>query len=250
MSIGGEARVQMPNRRDVLALGACATLDLSPGVGRASASAAMPAHASLQTRLFNLKDGAAPQTISDLLLKLRALGESPGIDSLLIGRNFIATPFPSRFEWIYMVQLREPPAHDTSTAYSNFKRLTDTLSSVCRNEAQCDLGSSFPPRFADAAGVKVRHTVMFDFKPDASPEARERNVAAIRTMGTLPMVQKYFVERSSVPASGPNQLEWQVIGDFGSVEDYRAYSQAPVHLAIRRDFRAHTSRVAFLDVAL
>jgi hypothetical protein len=45
-------------------------------------------------------------------------------------------------------------------------------------------------------------------------------------------------------------MDWQVIGDFASMADYRAYSDAPVHLAIRDDFRAHTSRVAFLDVAL
>jgi hypothetical protein len=45
-------------------------------------------------------------------------------------------------------------------------------------------------------------------------------------------------------------MQWQVIGDFASVADYHAYSQAPVHLAIRDDFKAHTSRVAFLDVKL
>jgi hypothetical protein len=45
-------------------------------------------------------------------------------------------------------------------------------------------------------------------------------------------------------------MEWQVVGDFASLADYEAYSRAPVHLAIRDDFNAHTSRVAFLDVAL
>jgi hypothetical protein len=34
------------------------------------------------------------------------------------------------------------------------------------------------------------------------------------------------------------------------VDDYKAYSASPVHLAIREDFTAHTSRVAFLDVQL
>jgi hypothetical protein len=89
---------------------------------------------------------------------------------------------------------------------------------------------------------------MFAFKPDASAEARERNVAAIRRMGTLPMVQNYLVERASPSAAGPDQMEWQVIGDFASLADYRAYSEAPVHRAIRDDFTAHTARVAFLDV--
>jgi hypothetical protein len=91
---------------------------------------------------------------------------------------------------------------------------------------------------------------MFDFKADASPEARARNVAAIRGMGKLPMVQHYVVERTLAAKPGPTAMEWQVIGDFASLDDYKAYSSAPVHLAIRDDFTAHTSRVAFLDVAV
>ena len=51
-------------------------------------------------------------------------------------------------------------------------------------------------------------------------------------------------------ASGLDQMDWQVIGDFASMADYRAYADAPAHLDIRDDFRAHTSRVAFLDTEL
>jgi hypothetical protein len=43
-------------------------------------------------------------------------------------------------------------------------------------------------------------------------------------------------------------MQWQVIGDFDSLTDYQAYASAPVHLQIGPDFKAHTSRVAFLDV--
>jgi hypothetical protein len=69
-------------------------------------------------------------------------------------------------------------------------------------------------------------------------------------MGKLPMVQHYLVERTTAPVAGPIQMEWQVVGDFASMADYEAYSSAPIHLAIREDFTANTSRVAFLDVAL
>jgi len=100
------------------------------------------------------------------------------------------------------------------------------------------------------AQCQIAVTSMFSFKPDASPEARERNVAAIRQMGHLPMVRHYLVQPSAAADPGPTQMQWQVIGDFASVADYHAYSQAPVHLAIRDDFKAHTSRVAFLDVKL
>jgi hypothetical protein len=110
------------------------------------------------------------------------------------------------------------------------------------------LDRPLPARFATAPGVKVRHVVMFNFKPDASPEARERNVSAIVAMGKLPMVQHYIVERNAPSVTGPNQMEWQVIGDYASLADYQAYVDAPVHLAIKGDFTANTSRVAFLDV--
>jgi hypothetical protein len=105
-----------------------------------------------------------------------------------------------------------------------------------------------PPRFADAPGVKVRHTVMFSFKADASAEAQARNVAAIRNMGRLPMVRSYLVQPAAPNVSGSDQMQWQVIGDFDSLADYQAYASAPVHLQISDDFKAHTSRVAFLDV--
>jgi hypothetical protein len=240
----------MPTRRDTLALGASATLGALARAGGASASAKTRQGPTLRTRLFNFKAETSPDTQSEMISRLRSFTKSPGVDSLLIGQNFIPTQFSSRFEWIFMIQFGDTAAPDAHTVRQDFDRATKALASHCRNAVQCDLHSSFPAKFADGAGVKVRHTVMFDFKADASPEARERNVAAIRTMGKLPMVQRYFVERSVGEMSGPTQMQWQVIGDFGSVDDYKAYSQAPVHLAIRDDFTAHTSRVAFLDVEL
>ena len=67
-------------------------------------------------------------------------------------------------------------------------------------------------------------------------------------MGALPMVQHYLVAQTPIVRRGPTQMPWQVIGDFATLADYQAYSAAPVHLAIRDDFTANTSRVAFLDV--
>jgi hypothetical protein len=234
----------MPHRRDLLTLGAAATLAALTLPGAASGAEAAQRLPTLQTRLFNFKEDVSAEAVADTISRLRAFRRLPGVEGLLIGRNLIPTPFPTRFEWIYMVQFEGPTAHGA------FQRVAATLSSLCRNEVECDLGAPFAAKFADAPGVGVRHTVMFDFKPDASPEAQERNVAAIRAMGKLPMVQHYVVERTSAYGSDPTQMEWQVIGDFATLDDYHAYSNAPVHLAIRDDFTAHTSRVAFLDVAL
>jgi hypothetical protein len=236
----------MDNRRDLLALGGAATLAAFAGRGRAFAAPVGQTVSRLETRLFNFNEHLSPGVRDDIIAKFKDRVTSAAV---VVGRNFIPTPFPTRFEWIYMARLDDAAGNATSTD-QGFRRACDELASHCRNQVQCDLTGAGLAAFSGTAGVKVRHTVMFDFKPDAPPEARDRNVAAIRAMGNLPMVQKYLVQRNTQDASGPDQMQWQVIGDFASAADYRAYSEAPVHLAIRDDFIAHTARVAFLDVEL
>jgi hypothetical protein len=237
----------MPHRREVV-LGA-AVAALAPLAG-ATGAHAEPKPARLETRLFNLRDDASPEKTAEIVAKMKAFAATSGVGGFLIGRNFVPDPFPTRFEWLYMIQFDDLAGDMGPTAFRRFEALRAELSSLCHNEVQCDLTGPTPPRFADAAGVKVRHTVMFDFKPEASAEDQARNVEAIRTMGKLLMVKSYRVERSATYPSDPTQMQWQVIGDFASVDDYWAYAKAPVHLAIRDDFKAHTSRVAFLDVEL
>ena len=222
---------------------------LAPIVGAGAVDAA-PASARLETKLFNFRDDVSSGKTVEIVAMMKDFARSAGVDGFMIGRNFIPDPFPARFEWIYMVQFDPVATTASSASYRRFADLRAGLSSHCRNEVDCDWFAPIPPRFADAAEVKVRHTVMFNFRPDATPEDQARNVDAIRGMGHLPMVGAYHVERNTAYPSGPTAMKWQVIGDFASVEDYRAYSRAPVHLAIRDDFQAHTSRVAFLDVAL
>jgi hypothetical protein len=198
--------------------------------------------------LFNIRDDVSGAATAALVDEVTREGRDPGMDGFLIGRNFIPTPFPARFEWLCMTQLgADAPLAGGGAA--RVARIRAALSAASRNQVECELACPLPPRFADAAGVGVRHTVMFSFKPGTPAEARQRNVAAIRRMGELPMVAHYVVQPGDA-AAGPERMEWQVIGDYASVADYTAYSSAPVHLAIREDFIAHTSRVAFLDVKL
>ncbi len=239
----------MPSRRDVIALGAAAAFSSLARIPGASAASVDPPRPTLQTRLFNFKDDVSAGAIAEITGALKTLAISPGVEGVLVGRNFIPTPFPTRFEWLCMIKFSESAPHAPPAA-GDLRRTTETLSSLCRNEVECDLAAPFPAGFTDAPGVKVRHTVMFDFKPDASAEARARNVDAIRAMGAMPMVQRYVVARSAAYGSGAAQMEWQVIGDFASVDDFQAYSRAPAHLTLRDDFKANTARVAFLDVEL
>jgi hypothetical protein len=238
------------NRRGALTLGAAGLVTGMACTSGLAAAPAPPRSARLETRLFNFREGVSATRIDAIAASLKELARASGMTGLTVGRNLDATPFSTRFEWIYMVQFDTASRDANAPSPDGFQLWKDELTSLTRNQVECDLDCPLPERFGDAPGVKVRHTVMFDFKPDASAEARDRNVAAIRRMGQLPMVQHYLVERTTVRTPGPIRMEWQVIGDFASLEDYRAYSNAPVHLAIREDFTAQTSRVAFLDVQI
>ncbi len=240
----------MPSRRDLVVMGACAGISALVGPPGVSAAGAQPALATMATLLFNFKDEISPERTAALTGAMRALHTAPGIDGGLVGRNLNAVPFATRFEWIWMVQFATLNDRPNNRAYRKFQHIRDELALCCRDYVEGDLKRPLPVKFADAAGVQVRHTVMFDFKADASAEARARNVAAIERMGKLPMVRRYMVERTTPLSHGPAEMEWQVIGDFGSLADFKAYAEAPMHLDIGDDFKAHTARVAFLDVLL
>ena len=236
----------MIDRRKLVMMGAALL-----GPSRALAGAAGQ---RLETRLFNFRDTVSPEKTSEVIAALTDVARSPEVGGFLVGRNFIPDPFATRFEWLYMIQIAPADGGDLPPAYGRFQAIAAELSALCLDvlkDRLYTLTSAVAGTLGFyAAAVKVRHTVMFDFRPDASAGDQARNVDAIRNMGRLPMVQAYRVERSATYPSDASQMQWQVIGDFASVEDYRAYSNAPVHLAIRDDFKAHTSRVAFLDVKL
>jgi hypothetical protein len=238
----------MTHRRDILALGAGATAWWAARGGDALAQEAATAPARLETRLFNLNESLSPDAAAEIVGTFKKVAREAATGGVLVGRNLNDVPFATRFEWIYMIQFAPTASGPESLALQRFEAARDLLASHCRNTAACTLEGDLPPRFAAAPGVKVRHTVMFSFKAEASAEDRARNVAAIRNMGRLPMVRSYLVQAATPKVSGPDQMQWQVIGDFDSLADYQAYATAPVHLQISADFKAHTSRVAFLDV--
>lgn len=204
--------------------------------------------ARLQTRLFNFRDDVLPEQADAMIAAFKDHVRAAGVASLLVGRNFIPTPFPTRFEWIFMVEAIDFDRLSQTAAFDRFRAAVAQLTGMCRNQVQCDLDCRLPPDFAQATGVGVRHTVMFSFKPGTPAAVRAGIVDDIRQMGTLPMVRHYLVEPSLPGVGGADELEWQVIGDFADVAAYKAYSAAPVHLAIRANFTANTARVAFLDM--
>jgi hypothetical protein len=241
----------MYNRRDVLILGSSSLLAAVAPPVRVRAAGVESMQFRLQTKFFNFRDDVPAAKRESVISDIAKFSKLPGVTGLMTGKNIVQIRFPARFEWMYMLQVNETMRPEPSRGSGDvFRQVHDSLVPYCRNDVECDLLCPIAANYADAKGVKVRHTVMFDFKPEATPEARARNVAAIRGMGKLPMVQNYLVQESVSPTPNPPQMQWQVTGDFRSLADYKAYSEAPVHLAIRKDFTANTSRVTFLDVEL
>jgi hypothetical protein len=236
----------MTTRRQLVALSALGGLAAVARPAWPSAGSSAQAEATLETWLFNMNDAVSPERTEELMAAFRARARSLQPQSFLLGPNFIPDPFVTRFEWLCMVQFDD--ADRSGRAREGLAQAREELAGAWRNAVRCELQRPLAARYADATGIKVRHTVMFNFKPEASADARARNVDAIRAMGRLPMVQAYLVDRNPHFANAPDQMEWQVIGDFASVGDYRAYSRDPAHLALKDDFAAHTARVAFLDV--
>jgi hypothetical protein len=237
----------MTTRRRMIALGAVGGLAALGRPAWGFAGSPAPAQARLETWLFNLKDDVSPERTEEIVATFREHAKSFAADGFMLGRNFIPNPFPARFEWICMVQFDAADATRSARAREGFAQAREEFAASWRNAVRCDLDRPLPAGYAEATGINVRHTVMFNFKPQATAQDRARNVEAIRAMGRLSMVQAYLVDRNPQFTGAPDQMEWQVIGDFASVADYRAYSQDSAHLALRDDFTAHTSRVAFLD---
>jgi hypothetical protein len=242
----------MPDRRTFLtsALTTAAAMAVLSPKGRVWASEASTNSAHVDTRLFNLKDGVSPAQAEASVAKLKRRAAAAGFESPVIGRNFVPTPFPTRFEWVSIVQWPRFAGGTPPEAYGHVRAAMDELASLCRNHVRCDLVGALPAPFARATTGNVRHTVMFTFKADAPGDIRDKIVSDIREMGKLPMVQAYLVEPGSSIGPDPDEMEWQVVGDYKNVEAYRAYSDAPNHLAIRDMFVKNTSRVAFLDAIL
>jgi hypothetical protein len=238
----------MTNRRDAMGLGVGAALGALLTPWESLAMTMHKPNGRLETGLFNFKDGTSEPKAAEAIATLKELAHASGAEASLFGRNLDATPFAARMEWIYMVQYAAGTPPRNPGAIGELQNFRESLAPWVKDIARCDIRCPLPSKYGEAPGVGVRHVVMFSFKPDASREARDRNVEAIRRMGQLPMVQHYLVEPSAAKGASPDQMEWQVVGDFANFADFKAYADAPVHLAIREDFTAHTSRVAFLDV--
>jgi len=88
-------------------------------------------------------------------------------------------------------------------------------------------------------------------RPETTGAVTRGAVRLLAALGYAPVLEAPLPNgrRADVMALGPKG-DILIVEVKSSLDDYRAYSNAPVHLAIREDFTAQTARVAFLDVQI
>jgi Stress responsive A/B Barrel Domain len=81
----------------------------------------------------------------------------------------------------------------------------------------------------------IRHTVMFRWVPEATPEQKQRVAAELsRLPALLPVLRAYHLGADLGLVEG--NFEFAVAADFDDVEGYQAYRDHPEHRAIIAEF--------------
>jgi hypothetical protein len=77
----------------------------------------------------------------------------------------------------------------------------------------------------------IRHIAMLRFHEGATPEAIDAITEALRG---LPDAIPEIIGLTCGPdvGRGPTNLDYAVVADFASMEDYQAYAANPVHLDV------------------
>jgi sulfite reductase beta subunit-like hemoprotein len=94
-----------------------------------------------------------------------------------------------------------------------------------------------------------RHTVMFNFKDETPQAERDRVIAALKQLGSLPTVKAFMVGKNILPAGEKTPFEWLMLGDFANEDDRQAYEKHETHVhIIRKDWLPVAKNYIVLDV--
>ena len=81
----------------------------------------------------------------------------------------------------------------------------------------------------------ITHVAMFRWKPETTPEQKERIAAGLATMPDLvPSIGTYRFG-SDLGANGTANMDFGVVATFATIEDWRAYDEHPEHDALRTE---------------
>jgi hypothetical protein len=94
-----------------------------------------------------------------------------------------------------------------------------------------------------------RHIVMFNFKDEVDEASRDDAIAKLRTLGQLPMVRDFMVEKNVLEKTPTRPFAWLILADFADQAARDAYEKDPLHVdVIKTQFVAKAANWAVLDV--
>ena len=96
----------------------------------------------------------------------------------------------------------------------------------------------------------IRHVVQLTFKPGTTDEAVARIINALNTLPPLILeIHAYTLGRDL--SLSPGTVDFAIVADFKSVEDFEVYANHPTHLQIINDvIKPHVSSRSALQFKL
>ncbi len=250
----------MLDRRTLLAcIPAATALSVLP-----STAQAITEPASLGFRhslLFGLKsDVTAPQR-EELVGAIKGLAKIPGVKELMIHKvnpsNNPEVDSTGGFQYALAVDFASQADYQAYQAHDLYKStMRDKFTPYRGLMTTVDVDKPFwfvskDPKLASAE-VKLRHFVLFNFKPSVPEPIRYHvNATIMGATATQPTVLGFMMGKNIIPSSATSRFEWLCVADFASVADSDAYQNYPLHTDVTRDiFEPNYSECIVDDVYL
>ncbi len=94
-----------------------------------------------------------------------------------------------------------------------------------------------------------RHTVLFNLKDELDDADRENVIAAIRTLGDLPTVKAFVVQKNILTKNELAPYEWLMVGDFADETAREAYEKHDTHVdVVHNHFLPNVSEFIMADI--
>ncbi len=94
-----------------------------------------------------------------------------------------------------------------------------------------------------------RHTVLFNLKDELNDADRDNVIAAIRSLGDLPTVDAFVVQKNILTKNEMAPYEWLMVGDFADEKAREAYEKHDTHVdVVHNKFLPNISGFIMADI--
>jgi hypothetical protein len=173
--------------------------------------------------LFNFKDEISSPERDRVIASIRSQGSFPGVESILVARNLLPGSAPAPFEWIVMLDFADE-VRSLAFRNSDFHRqqVERDFTPNHRGFITLNLHQPFDRKISENFGNAFRRIILFNFLPRFSETDRSSILAAIEAHATSVGVNRLVIGRNVMPRSATAPLEWLIMMESVTREDYEA----------------------------